>query len=32
MVKRIDAQAQSTTVFDPASLAEVQALLSGGAQ
>jgi [acyl-carrier-protein] S-malonyltransferase len=32
MVKRIDGEAQSTTVFDPASLAEAKALLSGGAQ
>ncbi|RQP21640.1 ACP S-malonyltransferase [Piscinibacter terrae] len=32
MVKRIDGEAQSATVFDPASLAEAEALLSGGVQ
>lgn len=32
MVKRIDGDAQSTTVFDPSSLAEAKALLGGGAQ
>lgn len=32
MVKRIDAEAQSATVFDPATLAETKAMLSGGAQ
>jgi [acyl-carrier-protein] S-malonyltransferase len=32
MVKRIDGEAQSATVFDPASLTEAKVLLSGGAQ
>jgi len=32
MVKRIDADAQSATIFDPASLAEAKALLAGAAQ
>jgi len=32
MVKRIDADAQAATVFDPASLTEARALLEGGAR
>jgi [acyl-carrier-protein] S-malonyltransferase len=32
MVKRIDAEAQSATIFDPATLAEVKGLLAGANQ
>lgn len=32
MIKRIDAEVVTTTVFDPGSLAEAKALLSGGTQ